>query len=157
MRLPRQRLRNICWENRFVRRKRNVICVSGIGTSILRSKPAKMNVQYVADQVGNYGRAGAALGKLMVVASNLRQYCRHFGMQHEVGVFYEITADATKVDCAEEVLEINIENISLLLMSDSVRDDSVFGLKSMRKLILELAGLINLFDASEQQIGKVTL
>lgn len=91
-----------------------------------------MNVKHVTDEVGNDRRARTALRKNVFMTRYLREYRRDVRVKHEVGVFDEKTPDATEIDGSEEIIEVDIEDISSFLMLNRVGDNRTVPLKAVR-------------------------
>lgn len=82
-----------------------------------------MDVEYVSDQVRDNRRTWAALWKGFLETCNLSKDRCNFRMQGKFLIFQEITAHAPKVDGAEEILQIDIEDISPILLLTCISDN----------------------------------
>ena len=87
----------------------------------------------------------------------LSEYRRNFRMQHEVGVLDEETSDATEIDRAKKVVQVNVENVAPFPMPHRVGDDRAIPLETMRQLILPFLARIDFLKAVLEKVRQVTL
>lgn len=65
------------------------------------------------------------------MASYLREHCRYFWMQGEILVLDEEATNSTKINAAEEVMQINVEDIAASLVHSCIRHDRVVSLETV--------------------------
>ncbi len=133
--LPGDPLGNVHRKLGFARGKGDVIGVTRLGTAIVRGKLAQMNVKHMTDEVGNDRRARTTLRQNIFVARYLRQYRRYIRMKHEVGVFDKKATDAAEIDRTEEIVEVDVKDITPLFMLCRVGNDRPLSLETMCQLI----------------------
>jgi hypothetical protein len=111
----------------------------------------------MTDKVRDDRRTRGTLGQTILVARDLGQYGRNLGMQHKVDILDEKAPDAAKIDRWKEILKINIEYVSPLLMLCSVRHDRSISLEPVRQLIFPFPALVDFFNAILEEIRQTSL
>jgi hypothetical protein len=86
----------------------------------------------MADEVRNDWRARSTLGQTILIAGYLGQDGGNLGVQHEIGILDEKAPDSAKIDGWKEILKVNIEYVSPLMMLYGVRNDRAMSLESVR-------------------------
>ena len=69
------------------------------------------------------------------VARYLRQYRRYIRMKHEVSVFDKKATDAAEIDRTEEIVEVDVKDITPLFMLYRIGNDRPLSLETMCQLI----------------------
>ena len=114
------------------------------------------------DQIRNDRRAWAALRQSILEARDLGQDRSDFRVQLEILVRYEVTANAPKIDRAEEILYIDIEDVSSVSMPTRIGNDRSLSLKTMSNVVwilvvvasvVCLVDLLDTVSARDQQRG----
>jgi hypothetical protein len=84
-------------------------------------------------------------------------------LQLKILVRYEVAADAPKINRAEEIFYVDIEDVSSVSMPTCVGDDRSSSLEPMSNavwmlvVVASLVGFIDLLDAVLQEISKAAL
>ena len=84
-------------------------------------------------------------------------------MQLKIVVRYEVTANAPKINRAEEILYIDIEDVSSVSVLTRIANDRSTPLETvsnavwMLAVVASIVRLIDLFEAVLQQLSKLTL
>jgi len=84
-------------------------------------------------------------------------------VQLKIIVRYEVTANATKINRAEEILYIYIEHVSSVSVLTRIANDRSTPLETMSDVVwmltvvASIVRLIDLFEAVLQQLSKLTL
>jgi hypothetical protein len=68
------------------------------------------------------------------VAPYLRQYRRYIRMKHEVGVFDKKAPDAAEIDRTEEIVEVDVKDITRFMLY-RIGNDRPLSLETMCQLI----------------------
>ena len=96
------------------------------------------------------------------MACDLREHCSYRGLQREVLVFHEKATNATKVDAAKEVMEIDVEDKPPSHVCPRVRHDRVLALEAVRYAVMLVVfdvpmTDVDFRDAVLKQLGKAIL
>lgn len=125
-------LRDVGGKFSFVCGKCYVICVSRVGAACIECKPTEMDIEHMADQVGDNWRAGTTLWQRVLITGNLGEHSRHVRVQREVPVLNEEATHAPKVYRSKEVLKVDVKHISPLAVFRCVSDDRAVTLETVR-------------------------
>jgi hypothetical protein len=116
-----------------------------------------MHVEDVGDQVRDDGRTRTPLRQRIVMACDLRNHCRDCLSKLEAFVSDKKSAHSSKIDGGEEILQINVEDVSPVTVLARVSNDGAFPFKAVSDLVLPLFRSINLIEAVLQQYRQVFL
>lgn len=97
------------------------------------------------------------MGKCIFMTCDLSEDRGYLGVEHEIRIFDEETSNSAKVDGGEEILKINIEDISSLVVLLCIRNDRFVPLKSVSHIVLLLAALVDFVNAVLQHIRQMPL
>jgi hypothetical protein len=80
-------------------------------------------------------------------------------LQVKIPVRYEVTTDTPKINRAEEIFYIDIEDVSSVSMPTRIGNDRSPSLKTMSNVVVvaSVVCLVDLLDAVLQEISEVAL
>jgi len=116
-----------------------------------------VNVENMPYQIRDNGRTRAALRQFVVEADDLREDGRYWRLKAEVVVLQEEATNAPKVDRREEILKVNVEDVSTIPMSNRIADDRASSYESVSKLVSKALRTAYLVKTVLQQGGKPPL
>jgi hypothetical protein len=88
---------------------------------------------------------------------DLSEQSRDLRLKCEVPVEHEECSDATEIDRREEILQVEIQNISSSTVFRRVGNDGTIAFESVRQLIFEPSCLIDFLRAVLQKIRQIPL